>query len=94
MNRIITWSELPDQLRRDGLDKLNSPATLRARETGLVTPYAWAERVAPFCRFTVAGRQRSVWDVNPLPWLQKRGIWSVFAIAPLPLDKINSNLNH
>ena len=93
MKRILTYPELPARLRTEAVAKLNSLALLRARETGIVTPYAWAERVAPLCRFTVAGRHRSVWDVNPLPWLQKRGIWSVFAIAPLSLDQINSNLN-
>ena len=88
MKRILTWPELPDRLRPEALDKLNSLALLRARDSGLVTPYAWAERVAPLCRFTVAGKQRSVWDVNPLPRLQRRGIYSVFSIAPLHLEQI------
>ena len=42
-------------------------------------------------RGLIYGRVRSArWsgDVNPLPWLQKRGIWSVFAIAPLSLEQI------
>ena len=92
MKRILTWPELPDRLRPLALAKLNSLAMLRAREHGQVTPYAWAERVAPLCRFTTIGQQRSIWDVNPLPWLQRRGILSVFAIAPLPFDHINLNL--
>lgn len=94
MKRILTYPELPARLRTEAVAKLNSLAMLRARDSGQVIPYAWAERVAPLCRFTTIGQQRSVWDVNPLPWLQARGIWSVFAIAPLSLDEINSNLNH
>ena len=88
MKRILEWPELPDRLRPEALAKLNSLATLLARESGVVMPYAWAERVAPLCRFTTTHKQGAVWDVNPLPWLQARGIVSVFGIAPLPLESI------
>jgi hypothetical protein len=91
MKRILTYAELPARLRADALAKLNSLALLRARDSGQVMPYAWAERVAPLCRFTMTSQQRAVWDVNPLPWLQRRGIFSVFGIAPLPFDQINLN---
>ena len=88
MKRILTYAKLPDRLRPLALAKLNSLALLRARDSGQVMPYAWAERVALLCRFTTTHQQRAIWDVNPLPWLQRRGIPSVFAIAPLPLESI------
>lgn len=94
MKRILTWPELPDYLRRDGLAMLNRLALCRAAQTGETMPYAWAERVAPLCKFTTIDKQRAVWDVNPVPTLQKRGVYSVFSIPPLSLDEINSNLNH
>lgn len=93
MKRILTYAELPDHLRRDGLAMLNRLALGLARESGQVMPYAWAERVAPLCRFTTIGQQRAVWDVNPVPALQKRGVYSVFSIAPLSLEEINTNHN-
>ena len=91
MKRILTWRELPDILRKDALAVLNRRATLRAEETGQTVCYAWAERVAPLCRFTTTNRQQEIWDVEPIPSLQQHGIFSVFEITPLSLEQTNAN---
>ena len=91
MKRILTWRELPDLLRKDALAVLNRRATLRAEQTGQTVCYAWAERVAPLCRFTTTNRQQKIWDVEPIPSLKKQDVLSVFEITPLSLEQINTN---
>lgn len=77
--RKVTWAEMSPELRAAALERLKRLALAKAQYDGTLLPYAWAERVAPKLRYTLAGRGTVVWDMQPMPKDQAAG-WSVFTL--------------